>query len=174
MNKAEVRKVIVVLAALAMLAIVNISIYSRERLLTNGRVVLLELAPADPRSLMQGDYMALRFKIANDAFRRDLPDMQRDGYIVAELDGNGVASFRRFANDASIGANEVLLRYRIRNKEPKFATNAFFFQEGHADRYGNARYGEFRVSRDGEMILTGLRGADFAVLGIANAARSAN
>ena len=30
-------------------------IWSNERILADGRVVLLELAPIDPRSLMQGD-----------------------------------------------------------------------------------------------------------------------
>src|SRR5690606_19512775 len=34
-----------------------------ERTLRDGQLVLLELAPVDPRSLMQGDYMALRFAV---------------------------------------------------------------------------------------------------------------
>jgi len=34
-----------------------------EQTLSGGRMVLVELAPVDPRSLMQGDYMALAFVI---------------------------------------------------------------------------------------------------------------
>jgi hypothetical protein len=45
----------------------------------------------------------------------------------------------------------------MRDGRPKFATNAFFFQEGDAGLYEAARYGEFRVD-DGELLLTGLRG----------------
>ena len=59
-----------------------------------------------------------------------------------------------------------MLRYRIRNDQVKFASNAFFFEEGSAQHYQPARYGEFRVSADGEMLLTNLRGADLAVLGV--------
>lgn len=159
------RKSIVVLAGAILLAAVNFTIYAREQLLEHGRVVLLETAPVDPRSLMQGDYMALRFKVAGDAFPRgDFKDI-KDGHIVVALDERGVGSFKRFADATPLAANEALLRYRIRNQQPKFATNAFFFQEGQADRYQSARYGEFRVADDGEMILTAMRGADFGVMG---------
>ena len=40
------------------------SIVAKERIKTNGERIFLALAPVDPRSLMQGDYMALRFEIA--------------------------------------------------------------------------------------------------------------
>ena len=53
------RKAIALIAGLAVLALVNLGIYQREQLLTRGQIVLLDLAPVDPRSLMQGDYMRL-------------------------------------------------------------------------------------------------------------------
>jgi uncharacterized membrane-anchored protein len=50
------------------------------------------------------------------------------------------------------------LRYRIRNGQVWLGTNAFFFQEGDAERFNAARYGEFRVDRaSGEAVLVGLR-----------------
>jgi uncharacterized membrane-anchored protein len=149
-----------VLGALVLLIAVNVGIAGREKLLAEGQVVLLELAPVDPRSLMQGDYMALRYAIASQAMRPD----GADGRIVATLDQHGVARFKRFADAAPAAAGEVLLRYRMRGGAVKFATNAFFFQEGTAARYERARYGEFRVAPDGGMILTGLRGLDYAPL----------
>lgn len=159
------RKLIAVLAGIAVLAIVNVTIYQREQLLTQGRVVLLELAPADPRSLMQGDYMALRFKIAADVTQRDGGERLRDGRLVAAMDEHGVGTFKRIADGVPLAPNEVLLRYRIRNDRLKFATNAFFFQEGHAKEYAPARYGEFRVAANGDMILVAMRGTDFRKLG---------
>ena len=57
------------------------------------------------------------------------------------------------------------MRYRIRNRRPQFATNAFFFQEGDAELYTTARYGAFRVGSDGEAILTQLWDEDFKPLG---------
>ena len=159
------RSTIALIACLAVLALVDFSIRGKERQLAEGGVVFLELAPVDPRSLMQGDYMALRFKMANDA----LPAIKSsisvsDGRIVALLDERSIAAFRRLDDGASLAGKEVLLRYRVRNGELKFATNAFFFQEGTARRYEGARYGEFRVAPDGELLLTGLRGAELQSL----------
>ena len=159
------RSVIALVACVASLGLVNYSIFAKERLLAAGTVVMLELAPVDPRSLMQGDYMALRFRMANDA----LPAIKgsasvSDGRIVALLDERSIAAFRRLEDGATLAGREVLLRYRVRNGELKFATNAFFFQEGTAKRYEGARYGEFRVAPDGELLLTGLRGAELQLL----------
>jgi uncharacterized membrane-anchored protein len=157
--------VIAILAGLAVLAATNYTIHSRERQLVDGAVVLLELAPVDPRSLMQGDYMALRFKLADDAFGRGPQEDARDGRIVVRLDERGVGSFVRRDGGEPLAAGEVLLRYRIRDRQVKFATNAFFFQEGHAQHYAGARYGEFRVSPSGELLLTHLRGENLERLG---------
>lgn len=38
-----------------------------ENILVNGTKVILRLAPVDPRSLMQGDYMQLNYAIRTDA-----------------------------------------------------------------------------------------------------------
>ncbi|MDE8355606.1 GDYXXLXY domain-containing protein, partial [Klebsiella pneumoniae] len=54
------RGALIALGLVLALAVVNLAIVSCERLLAEGEVVLLELAPVDPRSLMQGDYMSLR------------------------------------------------------------------------------------------------------------------
>ena len=157
----DVRKWLAVLAGVLILAAVNYTVYQREQLLAAGRVVLLELAPVDPRSLMQGDYMALRFAVAGEAFGTgDLGNVTADGRLVLQLDDRGVAEFVRFDDGTPLAANEVPLRFRVRAGRPKLATNAFFFQEGTADRYAAARYGEFRVDTGGKAILTGLRNAD--------------
>lgn len=152
------RKAIVLAAGLAVLAFVNLGIYQRERLLTEGRVVLLKLSPIDPRSLMQGDYMRLNFEVADQAFPFESRARPSDGHIVVGIDRRGVGHFRRFADSRPLAADEVALRYRVRAGRPNFATNGYFFEEGQARAYADAAYGEFRVADDGEMILTGLRG----------------
>jgi uncharacterized membrane-anchored protein len=152
------RKAAALAAGLLILLFVNFGIHQRELLVTDGRMVLLRLAPVDPRSLMQGDYMRLNFEVANQAFGWRAAPGLADGRIVVGLDANRVGTFRRFADDKPLAPNEIALRYRVRNGQPNFATNAYFFEEGTAAAYANARYGEFRVGEDGEMILTGLRG----------------
>ena len=172
------RSGIALISCVVVLALINFSIAGKERLLKSGKIVYLELAPVDPRSLMQGDYMALRFKIADDArpamdrsesssgrrfpAQRDLANA--DGCIVAVVDPSSIATYRRLDDGTPLGQNEILLRYRVREGQIKFATNGFFFQEGTAKRYEGARYGEFRVAADGELLLTGLRGKDLQPL----------
>jgi uncharacterized membrane-anchored protein len=158
------RKAVALLTGLAVLAFVNFGIWQRERLVTEGRVVFLRLAPVDPRSLMQGDYMRLNFEIAGQAFTSDRLQKLSDGRIVVAVDGQGVGGFRRFDDGRPLAPGEAALRYRVRAGQPNFATNAFFFEEGQAAVYESAEYGEFRVAPDGEMILTGLRDARFKAL----------
>ncbi len=152
------RRLVALLAGLAILAAVNWTVWQRERLVGSGRVVLLELAPVDPRSLMQGDYMALRFRVATDAFGPGRAAREAaDGHLVLRLDERGVAELVRLDDGTPLAAAEVRMRFRVRGGTPKLATNAFFFEEGSAARYSEARYGEFRVDGNGEAILTGLR-----------------
>jgi uncharacterized membrane-anchored protein len=157
-----VRKLLALAAGLAVLAAANWTIYARERLLAQGRVVLLELAPVDPRSLMQGDYMALRFAVAD---RLQLAARDGDGRVVVRLDERGVGRFARRDDGAALGEREVAMRYRVREGRVKFATNGFFFEEGRAADYAGARFGEFRVAPSGELLLTGLRGRNLEPLG---------
>jgi uncharacterized membrane-anchored protein len=136
---------IIVAAVLLVLGGVNWSIYGKERIKTDGERILLELAPVDPRSLMQGDYMALRFTLAQ------FP-AQAAGSIPILIDANGVAT-----RDALAKPESLRIRYRIRNGQVWLGTNAYFFEEGTARRYEVARYGEFRLDRKtGEAVLTGL------------------
>ena len=161
------RKTFVIAAGVLMLAAVNWGIYSRERLLASGRVVMLELAPVDPRSLMQGDYMALRFKAADDAFgrTRGRSGESADGRLVIAIDERGVGAYARLDDGSVLAGNEARIRYRIRNGQPKLATNAYFFAEGQGNAYAKARYGEFRVAPDGDAILTRLRDEALSPLG---------
>ena len=153
---------VILLGGLLVLALVNYSIYEREQLRDNGRMVLLELAPVDPRSLMQGDYMALRFALQTEVIA---DQNQRDGRAILAVDSRGVARFRRLDNGSALAPAEVRLFFRIRNGEVRLDTDAFFFQEGDADLFKDARYGEVRVNDSGQMVLTGLRDESLRKLG---------
>ena len=166
-------RLLVVAATLLILAVVNWSIWAKERHLAEGEVVYLELAPVDPRSLMQGDYMALNFEIANRireahyAQRRESDEWQAaDGHVVVRLDAQRVAQLQRLGDgEETLDTDEMHLRYRLRNGRIRFATDAFFFQEGHAERYEPARYGQFRVNERGEPLLVSLHDAELKLLG---------
>jgi uncharacterized membrane-anchored protein len=138
------------------LAVSNWAIWGKERLLENGTVVLLELAPVDPRSLIQGDYMRLDYVLTRGIQREK--QWSRDGAAVVRLDDDGVATYVRMHQSGQpLAANERLLRYRARGTRLRVATDAYFFQEGTARKYAGARYGELRVDDDGSSVLVGLR-----------------
>jgi len=164
-------RIIVVAALVLILVLINWQIWSKERHLAEGEVVFLELAPVDPRSLMQGDYMALRFALANRVWsaRYASAGSERDaadGYVIVRLDAQRVGHFERLGSPAAtLAEDEMLLRYRLRNGQVQFATDAFFFQEGHAGRYEPARYGQFRVDERGEPLLVALHDAELELLG---------
>ena len=157
-------KAIAILAGLVMLAFVNFGIYQREQLLTDGKIVLLRLRPVDPRSLMQGDYMRLNFEVADRALPSANQAGRTDGHVIVALDSNRVGQFRRLRDGRPLAPGEIALRYRIRGIALVFATDSYFFEEGQADAFAPAAYGEFRVGADGDMILTGLRDAQLRLL----------
>ncbi len=149
------RKGIALVTALAILLLVNLSIYEKEEHLAQGEVLFLELAPVDPRSLMQGDYMALRFEVGDRI--REAAGEASEGYAIVSLDEQRVAHFVRLGTPAeTLAENERALFFRQRNGRILFATNAYFFEEGQAERYEPARYGRFRVNEKGEPLLVGL------------------
>jgi uncharacterized membrane-anchored protein len=147
-------RALIAAAVLLVLAAVNGSILAKERIKSGGEIILLELAPVDPRSLMQGDYMALRFKLADEI------DTAESGLAPLAVDEKGVARLNPSAQTATLR-----IRYRVRNGQVWLGTNAYFFEEGTARDFTGARYGEFRLDREtGEAVLTGLRDEDFKAL----------
>jgi uncharacterized membrane-anchored protein len=155
------RRVLVWGTLLLVLIAVNYWIAKREETLATGRTVLLRLAPADPRSLIQGDYMRLRYAIADTVPAERL---DAEGRIVVSLDAQGVAAFVRLHRGEALQPGEHLLFYRNRGGL-RLGAEAFFFQEGDAPLYENARYGELRVDDTGASVLVGLRGEDLRPLG---------
>ena len=156
------RRLLVFAMAVVVLVGVNFAIYKKEQLLAEGMTVFLELAPRDPRSLMQGDYMVLRYSIATVP---ELKEVKTDGYLVIAQDEKKVASFSRiYEEDTALEKNELLLHFRFRQRRIWLGAENFFFQEGHAKSYDNARYGELRVATSGESVLVGLRDAELNLL----------
>ena len=155
-----VRKALLVVGALLVFIGFNHAVMTKTQTLANGAIVKLKLAPQDPRGLLTGDYMALRYEIANalsgtGTGRSEL--FAEDGYVLVQVNAQGVAEFvGQSASFPTPGPGQVVLQFRRRDQEVKFATNAFYFQEGQAHTFEAARYGEFRVSPKGEMLLTHL------------------
>jgi uncharacterized membrane-anchored protein len=150
-------------ALLLALALPAWQIAAKERVLATGAPVLLRLRPVDPRSLMQGDYMVLRYAIADEATRD--PALPRDGALVVRLDEHRVAALVRVDDGRPLAPGELRLQFRVRDRDLRLGAESFFFPEGHADRYAPAAYGELVVAPGGESVLVGLRDERYAPLG---------
>jgi uncharacterized membrane-anchored protein len=142
------------------LLLVNAMIVQKEHVLSRGQTMLLELGSRDPRSLIQGDYMVLRYRIAQGI---PADRLESRGCLVVRLDEHNVAGFVRVHHGEELREGEHLLSYHKRG-EVRLGAESFFFQEGHAAHYAGARYGEIKVAENGGSVLVGLRGADFVRL----------
>jgi hypothetical protein len=158
-------------AAVAMLG-VNAAIWQKEQLIREGQPVFIALAPVDPRSLMQGDFMALAFEMppapmgsaAAPGWHEALPGGQR-WHAVAVRDTRGVATLRRYdRGEGALAPGEFRIQLTRKPQGWTVVTDAWFFAEGEARRWEAARFGEFRVDARGRALLVGLRGADLAPL----------
>jgi uncharacterized membrane-anchored protein len=151
--------------ALAVLAVVNVGIWQKEDLIAHGRPVYVELAPVDPRSLMQGDFMRLNFSIPGEiqALQRGMVGAGRP-LVVARLDARGVATLLRMDTGTPLGADEMRIELTPKDGRWILVSDAWFFREGESARWASARYGEFRVDSRGRALLVGLRGAKLEAL----------
>lgn len=132
------------LSLAATLIVANIIILQKEVINRNGRLVFIEIAPVDPRSLMQGDYMRLNF------IRPELRIETRRVKVVAQIDARGIAVLRREATGTALAPDEIIIELPL--------SDAWYFKEGEAKRWENARYGEFRIDSNGRSLLVNLRG----------------
>ena len=149
-------------AWLLVIAVVVYAVSGYERTLRDGQLVLLELAPVDPRSLMQGDYMALRFAV--DA-RLAGPGQDVPAYAHLHLGSQGRAVLAASGNQPSTEPGMVSMRIRQGEQGASVGPNAFFFEEGTAAVYEQARWGGFRVASDGTALLVGLYDENLQLLG---------
>lgn len=145
------------------LASANVGIWQKERLIREGQPVFVELAPVDPRSLMQGDYMRLNFRLPPGLERISLVGAKRP-HVIARRDARGVAALLRIDGGGALAAGEMRIELSPKGGGWILVSDAWFFAEGEAQRWARARYGEFRVEPGGRALLVGLRGPGLEAL----------
>jgi uncharacterized membrane-anchored protein len=142
-------KLIPIFASLC-LCFFGFEIYKKEQILKDGQIVYLELAPRDPRSIMQGDYMRLDYKIARVA-----PSVANEVNIAVNDKGIG-----ELTADGTPKPNEFRITFHKENNRNVIRPDSFLFQEGHAKLYEPARYGIFKFDKNHNKLLMGLADKD--------------
>ncbi len=153
MNK--IKWVLVVLNIIIILGLVNFNIYQKEKQLKEGKLILLKLAPVDPRSLMQGDYMQLSYEIAQNTPPENMP---KRGYCVVRCDSANIATFARFQSSLEPqNPGDYLISYTQQTDNSiSIGAQSYFFEEGSAEKFENAAYGALKVDQKGHSLLIGL------------------
>lgn len=149
---------------LLVLFVVNHAAWRQEGIVATGRRALLRLGTVDPRSLMQGDYMRLRFTLgeqfhqSSNQSRGGGEAVPAKGTAVMRLEPNGEARFVRMHDGGPLAAGELLLRYWRGPGARNYCAGAesFMFEEGKAEAFSRARFAELRVAPDGRSVLVGL------------------
>ncbi len=148
------RWIFILINLILLLFFFNSSIVKKEKLQSDGKLILLELAPVDPRSLMQGDYMRLSYKVAQNLPFDSIP---KRGYCVVKLQSNGVAERVRLQKDrAPLNENEYIIEYTAAKFSLNIGAESYFFEEGQSQKYEKAKYGGVKVDEKGNSLLIGL------------------
>jgi len=155
---------LIALGGLSIAALFGSQIKALENIKQTGETVLLDLRPVDPRALMMGDFMALRY---SEEVSQDLPkDIPPSGKFVLNLDENNVGSYVRLAKpllgpNERLAKNEIIINYIRQKRGVTFGAPRYYFQNGTAETYEAGEYGIFRIAPSGRAILVGLADEDF-------------
>lgn len=144
----------------AQLVMMGTQVVRNESLLASGSTVILELAPRDPRSMLQGDYVVINYEISDvpDEWR---PENARDGDKVTAVVApgtDGVHVLKRLLgpNDTLL-PGEVAINGKWRWRGIEYGIESFFVEEGTGlEVERTAKYAEVRVGQNGNALLVRL------------------
>lgn len=151
------KKIIILLNLILFLGYMVYAVMQKETILKEGKLIVLKLQPIDPRSLLQGDYMQLRYEITPEF--SIVQKMPLRGFIIVSIDPNGHATYKRWqTSNSPINADEWPIEYtRTQYADINIGASAFFFEEGTGKKYRNATHGVLRVDKQGRSVLVGIR-----------------
>lgn len=126
-----------------LLIFINSEIILKNKILKNGEQIYFKLAPVDPRAFMLGDYMTLRFTPSLNNYS----DQNMTSFVVT-LDKNNVVTDAVAYQGQALESNQRIFRV-----QDQLRPNRFYFQEGHATTYDQAKYGVFRYLSSNQFLL---------------------
>jgi len=156
------RRNYIIVATLILFALFFVrAVMQKEETIKEGRLVLLPLAPVDPRSLMQGDYMRLNYALNADLRATNIKkeDLNKRGYILLALDDQNRGTFKGISKDLPAVDGEDVIAVKYFNWDGfdlSVGAESYFFQEGKDSLYEQAKFGGLRIDQQGNSVLIGL------------------
>lgn len=144
------------------LAILGVQVGKSESLLANGDLIKLELAPVDPRSLLQGDYLVLRYNISSLRIEEDgWNEVVRIGLIESK---DGLFSYSgHYVVGKEVPADmmkkaDVWITGRLKGYENiEYGIENYFVPEGTGlDLQEKVHYAYVKVAENGDAMLVEL------------------
>lgn len=137
------------------------AVLQKEEIVKEGRLVLLPLAPVDPRSLIQGDYMQLNYAINTDLRSAEInkEDLHKRGYVLLTLDAQNRGTFKGISKDLLLVDGDDVVAVKYFNWDGfnlSVGAESYFFQEGKDSLYEQAKFGGLRIDQQGNSVLIGL------------------
>lgn len=139
--KTKIKTTLIIFNFILLFVLTSFSAFKEESY-KKGEYFYLKLAPVDPRSLMQGDYMILNYEIVDKLWARlnETEKNMKVGYIVAKIDENKVAQFIDVVDKPFNDRNLIFIKFKSNSYSIKINADSFLFQEGEAKTYENAKY----------------------------------
>ncbi|WP_151821723.1 GDYXXLXY domain-containing protein [Acinetobacter oleivorans] len=163
-----------ILALVTLLIFVGL-VAKNEWHLHHSKSIFIELRPVDPRSILQGDYMALAYELnlqslkalagsESEALDQVIFNHSSVQAKVILDSQNRVVHTILDSNNSFAGQSLILKNPENRLQALYPASRSFLFAESLAQCYQKAKYAEFKVNTKGEAILFDLRGEELQAL----------
>lgn len=153
----------IALVVLLQFGYLGVRVAQSEILLSTGTTVKLEIAPLDPRSLLQGDYVAINYSISTppESVAAELEESSRTRTVKVVLspDDRGVYIFKRlYTRGEILSAGEVMMNGKNSGWGLiRYGIETYFVPEGTGlEVESGARFAYIRVNADGDALLESL------------------
>lgn len=139
------------------------AILKAEAALRDGQPIVLALAPRDPRAFLTGDYMVVELEVTR-LLAANLAQTGRpgqDAWIIVRPNAAGVAQYVRWTESqahakASASPGDAIIRARFRDGRWRVGSGAWYFAEGQGKHFAQGRFGSYRVTDTGDVLLVDL------------------
>lgn len=143
-NKNTIKKLAVFINLLLLAVIFTFSVVKEESC-QQQTGFYLKLAPVDPRSIMQGDYMILNYEITDKALLNIRDNFINRGYINLKIDKNNIGQYvsvsQKPFNDEN-DKSKISVVFSFNGTDIDINVNSYMFQEGDSSLYSKAEYAQ--------------------------------
>jgi uncharacterized membrane-anchored protein len=158
------KKLFIAVVALQVISLLGMIAYKYRTVLT-GDVVVLETVPVDPRDLLRGDYVQLRFKITSVPSRfcsGECPKAGSDAYVTLEKEIQSWDAVKVSKKSPKTKSGQVTIRGKVKsdkgNIQVDYKINSYYVPEGQGRKHERIKYWEVYVDRSGNPVIKGPAG----------------